>query len=1035
MKTKLLASMLFVVVFCGTAFWTNEAFKSTRSPAARRRNEPRPQPISTASHTPPDCNPDEKRQLTHWLYDNYGRPRQFVVSTMIKSIVDCIGVTAFEFELDHIRQEKQLPKETRYSLHRSNRMPASTQDDINNYKTIAATAQGFKLASESLKSTGDGALIMTSAVGLAAGGPAGALALGAATLPIWAVLDAGGMIVDRFKENTEHAASLYASALFQGHYDSAALKQKMESARSLDEKRAVVLDELKTKAGGSTDFTNYLPDERMRALERAVDNAIYYSQDLQEELGKTKANVASLGTSLKQLYSTQKEMQSTLSTQMNNMQSSMDELTAKVDRNNRDANARINFLFDLNANKMTAAQTLYAIENFNYGNFKTSQERDQRMDELKTLAKVEQIQDVVGSLNEKMGQVQTILGNFGIQSKELSTAVQIGQKVQAAVAGYAMFMTGNYLGALTSVSSIFGGGGGGEASRHAEIMAALGTIIKLQKQTIELQIKTMEMIQELGKSMQANFQALDYHVEQVLRLQSFSLIDSFYNELVVPAAQCSDFKTRWRESYIQNLVARGEVNPDEMNSRLNIRSGESYVDYLSKIDEDFPTISSAKWKATVFAKSDFNACLDQLKKMKIELITPFKGNSGLTGGILPSKSIFSLEVGNIVNGGPDKARQIMSEEHSKIPLLKRFLSLLAKVDPNLYDKILIGAIAPSESYSGLVSKVNYLLNPNDTAQFIVDASANYLSYLRPMGDQDSTSFVNPHLLSWFLRNQRSYFNLEPFLKSETFDLNGAINPVTFPISANERDETQALVKLTNIVIAQQTLLYGDMLLVALDRYLKIPFTDQPDSAATSIAQASEQVQIGKAAFDLLNSNPYILYNFMRYKLSKAYADLPYIGFSAQYSVLNELNDPFFINERLTESGLSVIRLKPAKDKEADWYLTLHLSRGILDGDKDATMKAYQAKKDELKTALQDSTKNEEKIEKLYNELHPLKITLPKPEDFLNDNPIQSNAINALKTEKDRLLRELYYRAHLPLAPKDRGVVVLRELAAEAKYAK
>lgn len=57
-------------------------------------------------------------------------------------------------------------------------------------------------------------------------------------------------------------------------------------------------------------------------------------------------------------------------------------------------------------------------------------------------------------------------------------------------------------------------------------MNALNVVISLQKKTIELQIETLEMIENLGKQMDLRFSLLDHRVEQVLWLQSFSWINS-----------------------------------------------------------------------------------------------------------------------------------------------------------------------------------------------------------------------------------------------------------------------------------------------------------------------------------------------------------------------------------------------------------------------------------------------------------------------------------------------------------------------------
>jgi hypothetical protein len=93
-------------------------------------------------------------------------------------------------------------------------------------------------------------------------------------------------------------------------------------------------------------------------------------------------------------------------------------------------------------------------------------------------------------------ELQGILGNLGIQDRTLNKAVQVGAVAQKALSAA---LTGNYLGAIMSVTSLFGSQSDPESEHFAAIMGKLAEMDKKLDDIIKLQIQTLEAIQTLSK--------------------------------------------------------------------------------------------------------------------------------------------------------------------------------------------------------------------------------------------------------------------------------------------------------------------------------------------------------------------------------------------------------------------------------------------------------------------------------------------------------------------------------------------------------
>ena len=92
-------------------------------------------------------------------------------------------------------------------------------------------------------------------------------------------------------------------------------------------------------------------------------------------------------------------------------------------------------------------------------------------------------------------QVQGILSNLGIHDPVINKAVEVSSVAQSALSAA---LTGNWLGAISSITSLFGGGVDPEAERLAQIMGYLQQMNQTLNKIVDLQIKTLQAIQALS---------------------------------------------------------------------------------------------------------------------------------------------------------------------------------------------------------------------------------------------------------------------------------------------------------------------------------------------------------------------------------------------------------------------------------------------------------------------------------------------------------------------------------------------------------
>ena len=644
-------------------------FHQTRD-AARQSEQKVVQSVGSSSVEPAlNCNSYGGRQknvaLLESVFRYYGRSPIFVVRTAISTSVSCLGQAAAMYEIKRLAFKYKVDLgAVQFPQKAGQRLPAqATKEQQNAYLSWANAAATIGTVANGTRVIGYGAL--------AASGYNPTL------LPKAAVVSKAASMVANFLDDTKKGldivATRYARALYTGHYDTDEVRARMAMATTPEAKREAVIGILKEKAATIDDFEKLGDVEKFKALERAGDNGIRYAVDIDQDLQKTKEDVNFLARDLTLLSQDEQKLKRSFMSQNEVLNQKLNVLSQQLEDSGQhyspsqaEYGQQFRFLLDLNENKMTAQQKITAIEQFNWGDFPNDTDgtlKQRRIEHLKIQAEVEGVQSKVQMGVDDLAGVRNILAGIGIHSPDLDNAVKNTQGVEKGVNAVAALASGNYIGGAMQVIGMFGGGSDDPAAaQNAAVMAALGQIMELQRKTIELQKKTMEMIENLSKQMNQGFQVLDYHVAQVLRLQSFSWINTYYERLVAPIQECRDFKNHWRSEFLTFGMDERRLRSSKMSEPLSSNSEETYLTRIVEQNEPFPVMSMSQWQLHPLNVSEYQKCYENVNSLTKRLFTFLDLKNVVAGASMKSDPLFSLESGEIAANGPDMVRVAMDQQ-------------------------------------------------------------------------------------------------------------------------------------------------------------------------------------------------------------------------------------------------------------------------------------------------------------------------------------------------------------------------------------
>ncbi len=256
--------------------------------------------------------------------------------------------------------------------------------------------------------------------------------------------------------------------------------------------------------------TNQAQWDRIEANEDDIELVADFVVDLAEDLSEFKVEVNSRFENLEVAFND-------LSGAVAGLEVAVADLDSRVGSLERDQAVISDFIFD----EMPPAQKVRALRDrgFMAGRFSCAEGQDTcEASELKDsmivrFEKEAKLQEVLGNAAAAAGaltSVGKIATDLGISSPELQSAVRIGN---AAFGAFSGFMTGNYLGAISSVTGLFSKPSDPDAERFKVLMRFLqGQFKQINAKLdaiLENQVKLMEALSKLSEQMRDGFQRVE----------------------------------------------------------------------------------------------------------------------------------------------------------------------------------------------------------------------------------------------------------------------------------------------------------------------------------------------------------------------------------------------------------------------------------------------------------------------------------------------------------------------------------------------
>jgi len=139
--------------------------------------------------------------------------------------------------------------------------------------------------------------------------------------------------------------------------------------------------------------------------------------------------------------------------------------------------------------------------------------RDQLIERFEAEAATRELASNLSDSARALGDISTIATNLGVRIPGLDKAAAVANVAAGAFAQYA---TGNYLGAVASASSLFGGGGGNaQQAQFSAIMKQFEIVNQKLDLILENQAKLMQAVVALSNQLRETQQAIDERLARV----------------------------------------------------------------------------------------------------------------------------------------------------------------------------------------------------------------------------------------------------------------------------------------------------------------------------------------------------------------------------------------------------------------------------------------------------------------------------------------------------------------------------------------
>ena len=354
-----------------------------------------------------------------------------------------------------------------------------------------------------------------------------------------------------------------------------------------------------------------------KALEMLQANAVDVARRIGvEALAQSKGNAGDIAEIREELVDDRKHVDdyqasvdshlSKLETGMADLQSATEESSQKLEalRNSVAGQSRaVNALAQISYSGWSTAQKLQAVESGLIPDLAPDQKRA-LSDSLRADLAQEQRIATVTTIAADFGSISAIAQNIGLPPD----AVKGVRAAQTLASGVAQFATGNYLGAIASVTSLVGLGAPDAAEqRQAALMGYLqGEFSKINQRldrVIELQVQTIKAISALAEEQRS------FRIEVIGQLDRIET-DVLRNEQILQAILLS----QWTECYslINGTPLNGQYEIPHRELLLKVIEDINTPSYASKC---YATITSfldawvkpANWSAQIISADHFPA--------------------------------------------------------------------------------------------------------------------------------------------------------------------------------------------------------------------------------------------------------------------------------------------------------------------------------------------------------------------------------------------------------------------------------------------
>lgn len=269
--------------------------------------------------------------------------------------------------------------------------------------------------------------------------------------------------------------------------------------------------------------------KRFEALKKDIDTVKSDTSTLEKKFNDTVANFEKITTALTEKVDSIGKEQISINEKLAVISKELETSRDRFDSLEKD----MSFVKDFVYKNLSYEEKIQALESGVYGKNLQKEKRELIISQLT-------FQKNLTDFTKNLSNFNSLLNNLGIKDPKLSKAVQLAGVAESAILNY---MSGNYLGAAVSVSSLFSKQNDVAGERHKQIMDMLGrmdkklnALLEGQKNIIELQLNTIEMI----KALNVRLDTIDNGLDQILYTTNLNRL-ALNRLLQVPRENCSQF--------------------------------------------------------------------------------------------------------------------------------------------------------------------------------------------------------------------------------------------------------------------------------------------------------------------------------------------------------------------------------------------------------------------------------------------------------------------------------------------------------------